>query len=222
MKQRVGVLGSGQVAQILAAGFQKHGHEVMIGSRTPAKLADWAAGQVGIQTGTFDQTAAFGDIIVLAVQGRVAAQALDLAGVDNIAGKVIIDPTNPISDEAPDHGVLRYFTGPNESLMEQLQTRFPAARFVKAFNSIGGPFMVDPRFPGGKPTMFICGDDADAKNQVTAILVDFGWEAEDVGFVQSARALEPLCQLWCAPGLLRNQWTHAFHLLKLEPALAKG
>ncbi len=84
-----------------------------------------------------------------------------------------------------------------------------------------GPVHPDEPPLGGKPTMFICGDDEAAKKEVSAILVDFGWEPEDVGFAASARALEPLCQLWCAPGLLRNQWTHAFHLLKLEPALAE-
>lgn len=222
MKKRIGVLGSGSVAQTLAAGFRKHGHEVMIGSRSPEKLADFVGANPGIEAGTFAQTAAFGDVVVLAVKGTVAADVLDQAGHENVARKVVIDPTNPIADEPPDNGVLRFFTGPNDSLMERLQARVPQARFVKAFSCVGGPFMVDPKFPGGRPTMFICGDDAEAKSEVAAILDSFGWDFEDVGLVQSARAIEPLCQLWCAPGLLRNEWTHAFHLMKLEPALANA
>ena len=91
----------------------------------------------------------------------------------------------------------------------------PDARFVKAFSCVGNPFMFRPNFPGGPPTMFICGNDDGAKDQVKGILKDFGWESEDIGKVEGARAIEPLCQLWCAPGFLRNQWTHAFKLLKL-------
>ncbi|MBM3266737.1 MAG: NAD(P)-binding domain-containing protein [Candidatus Sericytochromatia bacterium] len=213
---KVGILGSGQVAKTLGTGFLKHGHEVMLGSRSPEKLADWASENAGAGTGTFEQTAAFAEIVVLAVAGRAAAEALDLAGAANLAGKVVVDTTNPISEEAPQNGVLRYFTGANESLMERLQARFPHGRFVKAFNSIGNAFMVNPTFPGGTPTMFICGNDDGAKATVAGILRQFGFEPEDVGAVESARPLEALCQLWCAPGLLRNQWTHAFHLLKLE------
>ncbi len=213
MTKRIGVLGSGDVAKTLATGFKKHGYDVMIGSRSPAKLADWA-GEHGVGTGTFAEVAAHGELIVLAVLGRAAEEALSLAGAANLDGKVVVDTTNPISDEPPENGVLRYFTGPNESLMERLQKAFPAARFVKAWNSVGNPFMVNPQFAGGPPTMFICGNDAGAKAELAPILEQFGWAHEDAGMVESARALEPLCQLWCAPGFLRNQWTHAFHLLK--------
>jgi predicted dinucleotide-binding enzyme len=215
MSKKIGILGSGDVAKILASGFKQHGYDVMVGSRSPEKLADWAATVNGIATGTFADVAAFGEIVVLAVLGRGAEEAMALAGADNLAGKTVIDVTNPISDEPPQNGVIRYFTGPNDSLMERLQAAFPAARLVKAFNSVGGPFMVNPQFPGGKPTMFYAGNDAEAKAEVATIITQFGWEPEDVGMVESARALEPLCQLWCAPGFLRNQWSHAFHLLKM-------
>ena len=214
MSKRIGVLGSGQVAQVLAAGFKKHGHDVRIGSREPHKLSEFA-GKSGIATGTFAETAAHGALLVLAVKGSGAAAALELAGPRNLDGKIIIDTTNPIADAPPDHGVIRYFTAANDSLMEQLQKAVPGARFVKAWNSIGNAFMVNPAFPGGPPTMFICGNDATAKTEVTAILDQFGWAAEDMGMVESARAIEPLCQLWCAPGMLRGQWAHAFKLLKL-------
>ena len=213
MSKRVGVLGSGQVAQVLAAGFKKHGHEVRIGSRDAAKLGDFSA-KSGIAAGDFAETAAFGEIVVLAVKGSGALSALALAGDASLAGKIVIDTTNPIADEPPQGGILRYFTGPNDSLMERLQAAHPAARFVKAWSSVGNSFFVDPVFPGGPPTMFICGNDAAAKAEVTSILRVFGWGVEDIGPVEGARAIEPLCQLWCAPGLQRNQWTHAFKLLK--------
>ncbi len=214
MGKRVGVLGSGQVAQVLSAGFNKHGYDVKVGSREPAKLKEFAVREK-VETGTFAEAAAFGAILVLAVHGKAAQQALQLAGASNLTGKVVIDATNPIGDEAPQHGVLRYFTGPNDSLMERSQAAFPQARFVKAWNSVGSAFMVNPSFPGGPPTMFICGNDPGAKQEVAEILGQFGWSTEDMGMVESARAIEPLCQLWCAPGLLRNQWSHAFKLLKL-------
>lgn len=213
--KKIGVLGSGDVAQTLAAGFKKHGYEVMIGSRSPEKLADWAAQHPGIRTGTFAETGEFGEIVVLAVLGRAAEDALRLAGAERLTGKIVIDTCNPISDEPPQNGVLRYFTGPNESLFERLQQAFPQTRFVKAFNSVGSNFMVNPTFPAGRPTMFYCGNDQAAKDEVAKVIEQFGWGPEDVGMAESARALEPLCQLWCAPGFLRNQWTHAFALHKL-------
>ncbi len=213
MAERIGVLGSGQVAQALASGFKKHGYEVKMGTREPAKLADFAAKQ-RLSAGSLADAAAFGAVIVVAVHGTGAEEALKQAGAANLAGKVIIDVTNPIANEPPVHGVLRFFTGPNDSLMERLQKVFPAVRFVKAFNSVGNALMIDPKLPGGPPTMFICGNDAAAKTEVTGILEKFGWAVEDMGMVESARAIEPLCQLWCIPGLLQNRWNHAFRLLK--------
>jgi predicted dinucleotide-binding enzyme len=212
---KVGVLGSGDVATTLASGFLKHGYEVMIGSRTPEKLADWAAKNPKGKTGTFAAAAAFGQVLVFAVKGTAAVDVLNLAGADNLKGKVVMDAVNPIADAPPDHGVLRFFTTHDQSLMEDLQRKFPAAHFVKVFNSIGAPFMVNPAFPGGKPTMFICGNDEAAKKSVGKLLDEFGWETADMGGAESARAIEPLCMLWCLPGFLRNEWTHAFKLLKM-------
>lgn len=211
---RIGVIGSASVGQTLAVGLNKHGHDVRIGSRTPAKLAEFSQ-MSGIQTGTFAGVAAWAEAVVLAVKGAVAADALAAAGAANLAGKLVIDTTNPIANEPPEDGVLKYFTSPNESLMERLQTAFPAAKFVKAFNSVGAGLMVNPSFPGGaKPTMFYCGDDASAKSVIATIIDQFGWTGADLGSAKAARAIEPLCQLWCIPGFLRNEWTgHAFHLL---------
>ncbi|HXR39861.1 MAG TPA: NAD(P)-binding domain-containing protein [Terracidiphilus sp.] len=211
---KIGVLGSGGVANVLASGFLKHGHQVTIGSRTPDKLVDWAAQNPGGNTGTFAAAATFGELLVLAVKGSAAAEALRLAGAENLAGKAVVDACNPIADAPPDHGVLRFFTNLDESLMERLQREFAGAHFVKAFNSVGAASMVNPRFAGGKPTMFICGNSEAAKKQVGEILDQFGWETADMGGVEAARAIEPLCMLWCIPGFTRNEWTHAFKLLK--------
>jgi 8-hydroxy-5-deazaflavin:NADPH oxidoreductase len=211
---QIGVLGSGDVAKVLAAGFLKHGHAVTIGSRTPEKLADWATKHRGAQIGTFARAAEFGELLVLAVKGNVAADALRLAGAQNLAGKAVIDACNPIADDAPVNGVLKFYTTYNDSLLEQLQREFPDAHFVKAFNSVGSALMVDPQFQAGKPTMFICGNDDAAKKAVTRICGELGWETEDMGAAEAARAIEPLCLLWCIPGFLRNEWAHAFKLLK--------
>ena len=173
---KIGILGSGTVAKTLAAGFLKHGYEVTVGSRTPGKLAEWASQNPGISTATFDAAAKFGSLIVLAVKGNRAVQALALAGPDNLSGKTIIDTTNPIEDAPPVNGVLPFFTDFNQSLMEDLQRQFADAHFVKAFNSVGAASMVNPQFKGGKPTMFICGNSDPARKQVTEILDQFGWE----------------------------------------------
>jgi 8-hydroxy-5-deazaflavin:NADPH oxidoreductase len=214
-RMKIGILGSGEVAKTLASGFVKHGHQVTIGSRTPDKLAEWAAKNPGGKTGTFADAAAFGEVVVLAVKGTAASEALRLAGAQNLAGKTVADTTNPATDAPPVNGLLQLFTNHDESLMERLQRENPKAHFVKVFNSVGVAFMVDPQFPGGPPTMFICGADEGAKKQVGEILEQFGWETADMGGAEAARAIEPLCMLWCLPGFLRNQWTHAFKLLKL-------
>ncbi len=210
----VGVLGSGVVGQTLADGFLKHGHEVMRGSRDPAKLAGWRAGAgPRARTGTFEEAARFGDVAVLAVKGT-AAEAVVRATAAALAGRVVLDTTNPIADAPPEDGVLRFFTGPNESLLERLQALAPQAHLVKAFSCVGSALMVDPRLAGGKPTMFTCGADAEAKRRSAAILEAFGWEVEDLGGPAAARAIEPLCMLWCIPGFRRNDWAHAFKLLR--------
>ena len=211
---RIGVLGSGVVGKVLAAGFAGHQHEVMIGSRSPEKLVDWLRDNPGVGSGLFGDVAAFADVIVLAVKGTAANEALAIAGEHNHAGKPVIDATNPIADEPPINGVLRFFTSLDESLMEQLQRQYTRTRFVKAFSSVSSTRMVNPRFEGSKPSMFICGNDGDAKQVVTSILEQFGWETEDMGAVEAARAIEPLCMLYCIPGFTRDQWTHAFKLLK--------
>ncbi|MEK6780332.1 MAG: NAD(P)-binding domain-containing protein [Bacteroidota bacterium] len=212
--KKIGVIGSGQVAQILASGFLKHGYDVMVGSSHLDKLADWKTKHTHAQLGSFEETAKFGDIVVLAVKGAVAETVIKSIA-SQLTAKIVIDTTNPIAEVPPVNGVLKYFTTLEDSLMERLQRVAPKAKFVKAFNSVGNSFMVNPIFPGGKPTMFICGNDGEAKKQVNSILDQFGWETADYGLVESARAIEPLCMLWCIPGMINKEWTHAFKLLKM-------
>jgi 8-hydroxy-5-deazaflavin:NADPH oxidoreductase len=210
--EKIGVIGSAVVGQTLAKGFRQHGHDVRIASRTPEKLSEFSSSS-GIQAGTLADVAAWADVIVLAVHGGSAEEALRLAGAANIRGKVVIDSTNPIADAPPIDGVIQYFTGPNSSLLEQLQRAFPDARLVKAFNSVGAARMVNPKFGAGKPTMFYCGNDAGAKAVVAKVIDAFGWEGADMGSAVAARAIEPLAQLWCIPGFKQNHWTHAFKLV---------
>lgn len=209
----IGILGSGIVGQTLAAGFIKHGYSVMIGTRENGRLDEWKSKNEKVRVGTFAETANFGEIIVLAIKGRFAESALRLAGKENIGGKIIIDTTNPIADAPPTNGVLTFFTSLDKSLMETLQTSFPEARFVKAFSCIGAACMVNPSFPQ-RPSMFICGNDEHAKKEVSTILALFGFEVEDLGKVEAARAVEPLCMLWCIPGFLKNDWYHGLRMMR--------
>jgi 8-hydroxy-5-deazaflavin:NADPH oxidoreductase len=214
-QMKVGIIGSGVVGQTLAAGFLKHGHQVEIGTRDPAKLKDWSAKNPGAAVKSFAEAAAFGDVVVLAVGGEVAQQALTLIGSSALQGKTVIDACNPIGGGPPVNGVLSFFTPQNQSLMEQLQKAYPSAHFVKAFNSVGSGQMVNPEFASGRPTMFICGNDKDAKKTVERILEQFGWDIEDMGAIEAARPIEALCMLWCIPGIGKNDWTpHAFKLLR--------
>ena len=214
---RIGVIGSGQVGQTLARGLKKHGYETRIASRTPDKLVDFSKSS-GIQAGTFADVAAWAEGVVLTVKGDAAEAAVREAVAANLSGKLVIDTTNPIAQEPPEDGVVRFFTSPNDSLLERLQSAFPDLKLVKAFNSVGSALMVNPQFPGAaKPTMFYCGNDADAKAIVARILDQFGWDGADMGTAKAARAIEPLCQLWCIPGFRENKWAnHAFALLRNE------
>jgi 8-hydroxy-5-deazaflavin:NADPH oxidoreductase len=213
MKHKIGIIGSGDVARVLAAGFASDGHSVMIGSRDVQKLEDWKKqAKTNVDTGSFQEAAGFGDVVILAVKGTVALQVAKSMAIP-LAGKIVLDTTNPIADAPPENGVLKFFTDFNESLMEKLQKAVPAAKFVKCFSSVGSALMVKPKLKD-KPTMFICGNDAASKKIVEGLLDRFGWETGDMGKAEAARAIEPLCILWCIPGFLHNEWSHAFKILK--------
>lgn len=211
---KIGILGSGTVAQTLAAGFIKHGHSVTLGTRDGDKLKEFLSRNKDTKVDSVANAAKFGEVIVLTVKGSAAAQVLAAAGEANLSGKTVIDTTNPIAEAPPTNGVLKYFTSLDRSLMEELQEKVPSAHFVKAFNSVGNIAMVNPTFAGGKPSMFIAGNNDDAKKKVAEILDQFGWEVEDMGKAEAARAIEPLCILWCIPGFLHNSWSHAFKVLR--------
>lgn len=211
--KKIGILGSGLVAQTLGAGFIKYGYEVMLGSREPSKLKDWQQSTGGkAKLGTFQESAAYGELIVFAVKGT-AAKEIAKSCREQLSGKTVIDTTNPIADAAPENGVLLFFTNINKSLMEELQDASPKANFVKAFSCIGSYNMINPSFES-KPTMFICGNNDSAKSEVKEILDKFGFETEDMGTAPAARAIEPLCMLWCIPGFQKNDWSHALKMIR--------
>jgi predicted dinucleotide-binding enzyme len=208
----VGILGSGDVGKALARGFLLLGHEVKIGSRDPEKLREWAtsAGERA-SSGTFEETAKFGDLLVLATLGTAVENAIDLAGKSNFDGKVVIDATNPLDFSS---GGPQLSVGFNDSLGERVQHSIPKARVVKAFNTVGNPHMVKPDFPGGPPTMFIAGNEDESKRLVSQICEHFGWDISDLGGIESSRYLEPMCLVWVLHGIHSKSWNHAFKLLK--------
>ena len=212
---RVGVLGSGEVGRRLAEGFCGRGHEVMIGSRDPSKpeLRDWLSGDgSGIEAGSFEQAAAHGELIVLAVLGSAAEEAIADAGPDNFRGKVVIDAMNPL-DFSGGFPPKLSISG-EDSLGERVQRALPDARVVKAFNTIGNPYFVDPSFSEGQPTMLIAGDDQEAKDTVRNVLTDFGWsDTVDIGGIEGSRELEAICIVWVKIGGARGAWDHGFRLL---------
>jgi predicted dinucleotide-binding enzyme len=213
--KNIGVLGSGDVGRVLAAGFAEKGHEVMLGSREPnsEKLAAWSQGAGSkVKTGTFAEAAVFGEVIILATLWSGTENALVLADHANLAGKVIIDATNPLVFEPGKPPSLAL--GNTDSGGEQVQRWVPDAHVVKCFNTVGNAHMVDPDFPGGPPDMFIGGNDAEAKKTVTALCAELVWPTIDLGGIEVSRLLEPMCITWVLYGLRTNSWSHAFKLLR--------
>jgi predicted dinucleotide-binding enzyme len=214
-QSRVGVLGSGEVGRRLAAGFAGRGHDVMLGTRDPDRpeLREWLSGEgARVEAGSLAQAAAHGELLVLAVLGTAAEQAIADAGPDTFAGKVVIDATNPLDFSAGFPPKLA--VSGDDSLGERVQRALPDAKVVKAFNTIGNTYFVDPSFPEGKPTMLIAGDDDDAKRIVGDVLGDFGWpDPIDIGGIEGSRELEAICIAWVKIGGARGAWDHGFKLL---------
>ena len=209
---KVGILGSGDVGKALGKGFVKHGHEAKIGSREPSKLDAWVKENgAKASAGSFADAAKFGDVIVLATLGNAVESVIGLAGKDSFDGKVVIDATNPLKFE-PGQMPQLSISG-NDSLGEQVQRWLPKAKVVKCFNTVGNAYMVDPKFEGGPPDMFIGGDDDGAKKKVSEILKELGWGVVDLGGITASRYLEPMCIVWVHHGLRSGKWNHAFKFL---------
>ncbi|MBZ5588855.1 MAG: NAD(P)-binding domain-containing protein [Acidobacteriia bacterium] len=212
---KIGILGTGDVGRALAIGFAGLGHQVKFGTREPggAKAKELLAKvEHGATAGTFAEAAAFGEVIVLATLWSGTESAIKLTGPANFKGKVVIDATNPLIFAPNKPPALAL--GHTDSGGEQVQRWLPGARVVKAFNIVGNAHMVNPSFPGGPPDMFIAGNDTEAKKVVTEILTAFGWPTIDVGGIEGARLLEPMCILWVGYALASGTWNHAFKLLR--------
>jgi 8-hydroxy-5-deazaflavin:NADPH oxidoreductase len=208
--KRVGILGSGDVAKQLGRGFARHGFEVMLGTREPAKLAAWKK-EVGARAsvGSFAEAAAHGPVVILATHGAGTESALDLAGAGAFAGKLVLDASNPLDMS---HGMPPgLLLGTTDSLGERVQRKLPKAHVVKCFNTVSNTQMVDPKFSYPSPRMLICGNDAGAKQQTDALLRELGWAGTfDMGSIDAARWLEALVPLWVRAGLALNGWDHMF------------
>ena len=208
---KVGILGSGDVGKSFAHAFGAVGHEVTIGSRSPEKLAEFVSGEGDrVSNGTFEEAARAGDLIVLATHGVATHEAISLAGKRHFDHKVVIDATNPLDFSS---GAPRLSVGHTDSLGEQIQRSIPNARVVKAFNTVGNPLFFKPELPGGPPDMFIGGNDADAKKLVEQVCEAFGWGVIDLGGIDAARYLEPMCMAWVVHGVISGSWVHAFKML---------
>jgi predicted dinucleotide-binding enzyme len=199
---RIAVLGSGQVGRALARGWTAHGHEVRLGTRQES-VEDLAVGRPA-------EVVADADLVVLAVQGAAAVELVTSLAAQ-LEGRVLVDATNPLE---PGGSGPALFVGTTDSLGERVQRAAPGARVVKAYNTVGNGLMVDPQLPGGPPTMFLAGDDADAKERVAGLLRDTGWEVADLGGIAASRWLEAMCMAWVAYGATHGTWDHAFKLLR--------
>ncbi len=211
---KIGILGTGDVGRALGNGFVSLGCQVMMGSREAGneKSAAWAkaAGELA-SSGTFEQAAQFADIVVLATLWTGTENALRLAGAENLAGKILIDTTNPLSfgPQGPSLAI-----GHTDSGGESVQRWAPGAKVVKAWNIVGNPHMYQPSFPGGPPDMFIAGNDGEAKTKVSEILAAFGWQIVDLGGIEMSRYLEPLAMVWIMTYFRTRSGNHAFKLLR--------
>ena len=212
--RKVGILGSGDVGKQLGRGFAKHGFDVMLGSREPAKLESWRRETSGkVSTGTFAQAAAHGDLVILALHGAATEAAIDLAGAKNFSGKLVLDATNPLDFS---HGMPPgLLLGTTDSMGERVQKKLPGAKVVKCFNTVSNVKMIDPKFKEGVPPMLICGNDAEAKKRTDAILRELGWPgAMDIGGIEGARWLEAIVPLWVRAGQVLNTYEHAFKVVR--------
>jgi predicted dinucleotide-binding enzyme len=215
---KVGVLGSGSVGKVLGTAFATLRHDVMLGSREPERddVKEWRTKAGGTaKSGSFSDAAKFGDLVVLATAWSGTQNAIQLAGTENMRGKVVIDTTNPLDFSAGQGKPPRLAVSGQTSAGEQVQQWLPQSRVVKAFNHVGNAHMFRPEFPGGPPDMFICGNDATAKKEVGQVLGAFGWpDPIDLGGMEAARYIEPLAMIWILDYFRTGSGAHAFKLLR--------
>ena len=210
----IGILGSGAVGQSLGLGFLRNGHTVKIATREPSKLTDWLAkAGANASVGSFEETARFGEMLVLCTKWVGTENAIQLAGKQNFDGKILIDVTNPLlflqEGKAPKMAV-----GYPDSAGALVQKWLPKAKVVKAFNSVPAHYMTNPKLEEGMPDLFICGND-EAKKKVTEIAASWGWSSiNDMGGIEDAYLLEALAMTWILYGFRNNHWMHAFKLLR--------
>ena len=210
---KLGIIGSGSVAQTLGSAYLQKGYEVKLGTRSAEKLAEWLekAGE-NASVGSFAEAAEFGEVVFISTLGEAAIHAIELAGAENFRGKTVIDLTNPLDFSG---GVPPKFTATiGDSLGEQIQNALPAAHVVKAFNTIGAGVMIDPKFGDDTATLFIAGNSESAKTETTKLVREFGWDVEDLGGIEQSFFLEAFASLWINYGFKHNHWTHAFKFLK--------
>ncbi|GGJ19147.1 NADPH-dependent F420 reductase [Deinococcus roseus] len=192
----IGILGSGMVGKAIATALLAKGHDVVIGTRDPGKLSGWVSSQSGnLRIASPADAASHAEILVHATSGHAAIQALESAGRENLQGKVIIDISNPLDFSKGFPPTL--FVKDDDSLAEQIQHAFPEARIVKSLNTLTADLMLNPQLLNGTHTIFMSGNDQDAKDQVRDLLESFGWQdILDLGDLSTARGTEMYLALW--------------------------
>lgn len=212
---KIGIIGSGDVAQSLGAGLLAAGHSVMIGTRDQKKkpLLAWNKKQKNkAELGNTTQAAAYGELAILAVAWHAADDVLSLVRPE-LSGKVVIDVTNPIIFNDEDPPTL--LVGHTMSGGEIVQQSLPDSHVVKTLNYINHANMVFPNYEKGLPIMFVCGNNDSAKRQVRDLLEDLGWkDMLNIGPIEKSRLLESLSLLWIEYGAARNTWNHAFAVIE--------
>jgi predicted dinucleotide-binding enzyme len=195
---RIGILGTGVVGQTIGGKLTELGHDVKLGSRTATneKAAKWVA-QYGSRAsqGTFADAASFGEVVFNCTSGMVSLEALHSAGAANLAGKVLVDVSNPLDFSRGMPPTLSVCN--SDSIAEQIQREFPETKVVKTLNTMNAGVMVKPSLVPGDHDVFMSGNDADAKSQVSGLLRSFGWKTiVDLGDISSARGAEMLLPIW--------------------------
>jgi len=210
---KIGILGSGAVGKALAEGFSRFQYEVMMGSRNPEKLNEFKEKFQNIRVGDLEDTAKFGELLVLCVKWDGIENVINLAGKKNFVDKVVIDVTNPLKfDEEgkPPKLSLAY----PESGGKKIQEILSDSKVVKAFNIVTASYMANPKLEEGVPDMFIVGNNKEAKLTVAKIARNWGWSVHDLGNINQSYLLEALAMTWIRYGFINKYWQHAFKLLK--------